>query len=76
MPTAARVVAVLWVVWIAVVVLAVVVLGGIAHGLLGAVRRLGREIEALDRETRPLLASAQQAAARAAHVREGGAASG
>ena len=66
----------LWIVWVAVVVLAVVVLGGITYGVLGALRRLGREVEALDRETRPLLASAQQTAARAAHVREGGATSG
>jgi hypothetical protein len=59
----------LLVVWIAVAVLAVVVLGSLAYLTLGAVQRLGREASALDRELRPVLAQVQQAAARAAEVR-------
>ena len=61
---------VLLVAWL-VVVLAVVVLGVLAYGVLGALHRLGREVEAVDREVRPLLEQAQQTAARAAAVREG-----
>ncbi|SFK72324.1 hypothetical protein [Geodermatophilus ruber] len=56
----------LLVVWIAVVVLAVVVLAALAHGLLGALQRLNRERQALDRELRPVLAEFRAAAARAA----------
>jgi hypothetical protein len=55
----------LLVVWITVAVLAVVVLGVLGYGLLGAAGRLRRELAALDREVRPLLAAAQQTAARA-----------
>ena len=54
------------VVWIAVPVLALLVLGGIANGLLGALQRLGREAQALGREVAPLLAQAQATAARVA----------
>ena len=57
---------VLLIVWIVVVVLALVVLGAIAYGLLGAAGRLGRELEAAEREVRPLLERAQATAARAA----------
>jgi hypothetical protein len=57
---------VLLIVWIVVVVLSLVVLGAIAYGLLGAAGRLGRELEAADREVRPLLERAQATAARAA----------
>jgi hypothetical protein len=60
---------VLLVAWL-VVVLALVVLGVLAYGVLGALRRLGREVEAVDREVRPLLERAQQTAARAAAARE------
>jgi hypothetical protein len=60
----------LLVVWIAVGVVAVVVLGTIAHGLVGSFRRLGREVDALDRELRPVLAEAQAARARAAQAAE------
>jgi hypothetical protein len=49
----------LLVVWIVVVVLAVVVLGGIAYGLFGALSRLGREVEGAQRELRPLLTDVQ-----------------
>jgi hypothetical protein len=45
----------LWVVWVVVVVLAVVVLGALAYGVLGARARLVREVTALEREVRPLL---------------------
>ena len=59
----------LWV-WIAVAVLAVLVLGVVGYGLLGAVGRLNREFRALDREVRPVLVQLQETAARAAAVRE------
>jgi Sec-independent protein translocase protein TatA len=49
----------LLVVWIVVVVLAAVVLGGIAYGVLGAAARLRREIEGAERELRPVLADVQ-----------------
>ena len=57
---------VLLIVWIVVVVLALVVLGAIAYGLMGAAGRLGRELVAAEREVRPLLERAQATAARAA----------
>ncbi|MGY1638354.1 hypothetical protein ACI78V_17040 [Geodermatophilus sp. SYSU D00742] len=56
----------LLVVWIAVAVLAVVVLGALGYGLFGALTRLRRELEALERDVRPVLAEVQSAAARAA----------
>jgi hypothetical protein len=52
------------VVWIVVGVLAVVVLGSLAYTTVGALRRLGREAEALDREVRPLLDQLQDTRAR------------
>ncbi len=55
----------LLVVWIAVGVLAVVVLGVLAHGVSGALGRLRRELTALEREVHPVLAAAQQTAGRA-----------
>ena len=58
----------LTVVWICVAVLAVVVLGALAYGLLGALGRLRRELAALERDVRPLLSEAQATAARAAEV--------
>jgi hypothetical protein len=54
------------IVWIVVVVLALVVLGAIGYGVLGAAGRLGKELEAADRDVRPLLERAQETAARAA----------
>ena len=57
-------------VWIAVAVLAVVVLGVLAYGVLGAVGRLRRELAALERDVRPLLAQAQETAARATQVQQ------
>jgi hypothetical protein len=53
-------------VWIGVAVLALVVLGAMAHGVFGAFARLGREMAALDREVRPVLEEIQAAQAAAA----------
>lgn len=53
-------------VWIAVPVLCLVVLAVLAHGVLGALQRLGREAQALEREVAPLLAQASAVQARAA----------
>ena len=54
---------VLLIVWIVVVVLALVVLGAIGYGVLGAAGRLRRELEAAERDVRPLLEQAQATAA-------------
>jgi hypothetical protein len=54
----------LLVVWLAVGVLTVVVLGSLAYSTVGALQRLGREAAALDREVRPLLDQLQDALAR------------
>ena len=53
----------LLVVWIAVAVLAVVVLGGLLYNLLGAARRLQREVAAARREAGPVLAEMRAAVA-------------
>ena len=55
---------VLLIVWIVVVVLALVVLGAIGYGVLGAAGRLGRELEAAERDVRPLLEQAQASTGR------------
>ncbi len=52
--------------WIVVVVLALVVLGGVAYGVFAAFSRLGREVAALDREVRPVLEQVQATQAAAA----------
>ena len=57
----------LWV-WIVVVVLALVVLGGLAHGLLGAFSRLSREVQGADKDLQPVLEQLQATAARAEAV--------
>ena len=54
------------IVWIVVVVLALVVLGAIGYGVLGAAGRLGTELEGAEQDVRPLLLRAQETAARAA----------
>ena len=54
---------VLLIVWIAVVVLVLVVLGSIGFGVLGAAGRLRRELEGAERDVRPLLEQAQAAIA-------------
>jgi len=55
----------LLIVWIVAVVLALVVLGAIAYGLLGAAGRLRREIAAAERDVAPLLEHLQAAQAAA-----------
>jgi hypothetical protein len=45
----------LLVVWVVVVVLCAVVLGAVAHGVLGARARLAREVTAFEQEVQPLL---------------------
>ena len=57
-------------VWIAVAVLALVVLGALAYGVLGAAGRLRRELAALQQDVRPLVTEAQTTAARAAQVHQ------
>ena len=54
-----------WVVLAVVLMLALVVLGVVAYGVLGAFGRLSRELEAAERDVRPLLDQAQATAARA-----------
>jgi hypothetical protein len=61
----------LLIVWIAVGVLAVGVLGSLGYLTLGAARRVFRETSALERELRPVVEQVQQTAARAAQVRTG-----
>ena len=58
------------IVWVAVVVLGLVVLGGVAYGVFGALSRLGREAAALERDVRPVLERAQAASAAAQARRE------
>jgi hypothetical protein len=60
---------VLLIVWIAVAVLVLLVLGILGYSLLGAAGRLSRELRGLERDVRPVLAEAQAAAARAAAQR-------
>jgi hypothetical protein len=67
---------VLWVVWIAVVVLSLVVLGVLVHGVLGAAGRLARELQAAEGDVRPVLEQAQGTAARAAALQAGRGADG
>ena len=49
----------LLVVWIAVAVFALVVLGSLLYSLLGAVQRLRREVAAVQRDLQPVLEQAQ-----------------
>ena len=60
----------LWV-WIAVVVLAVLVLGSLTFGVLGALQRLVRELRATDAALAPVRAEVQQTLERAAAQRGG-----
>jgi hypothetical protein len=57
-----------WIVLAVVVVVALVVLGLVGHGVLGAFGRLNRELEAAERDVRPLLDQAQATAARAGEL--------
>jgi hypothetical protein len=60
----------LLIVWIAVAVLAVVVLGGIAYGVLGAVARLRKEVTGAAADLAPVLADVQAALAAAERSRQ------
>jgi hypothetical protein len=62
-----------WIVLAVVIVVALVVLGIVGHGVLGAFGRLNRELEAAEREVRPLLDQAQATAARANELGDRGA---
>ncbi len=54
--------------WVIEVVVCLVVLGGLAYGLVGALGRLRREIEGAEGDLRPVLQQMQAAAARATEV--------
>jgi hypothetical protein len=60
----------LLIVWIAVAVLALVVLGGIAYGVLGAVARLRREVTGAAADLAPVLADVQATMAAAERSRQ------
>jgi hypothetical protein len=60
----------LLIVWIAVAVLALVVLGGIAYGVLGAVARLRREVTGAMADLAPVLADVQATMAAAERSRQ------
>ena len=59
-----------WIVLGAVVVLALVVLAVVAHGTVGAHRRLQRELAAAERDVAPVRAQVQDSAGRAARLRD------
>ena len=54
-----------WIVLAGVLVAALVVLGAVAYGVLGAFGRLGRELEGAERDVSPLLEQVQATVARA-----------
>ena len=58
------------IVWVVVAVLAVLALGVLAYGLLGARNRLTRELAALERDVAPVAAQLQASLAAAAQARE------
>jgi hypothetical protein len=58
-----------WIVLAVVIVLALVVLGVLGYGVLGAFGRLNGELAAAERDVRPLLEEAQATAARATAAR-------
>jgi hypothetical protein len=62
-------VVVVWV-WVGVAVLSVVVLGGLAFGVLSALKRLTGEMAALDRDLRPVLGEVQRTLERVAEAGE------
>jgi hypothetical protein len=62
-------VVVVWV-WVGVAVLSVVVLGGLVYGVLSALKRLSREMAALDRDLRPVLGEVQKTLERVAEAAE------
>ncbi len=59
------------VVWGVTALLALVVLGSVLFVVVGSLRRLGRELQAAEREVRPLLEQAQATGARAAALPSG-----
>ncbi|MGY2003742.1 hypothetical protein [Blastococcus sp. SYSU DS1024] len=61
---------VFWIVLAVVVVLALAVLGVLAHGVLGAFGRLARELTAAEADVAPVRAGLQDAADRAAGLRD------
>lgn len=58
------------IVWVVVAVLAVLALGVLAYGLLGARNRLVREIGLLQRDVAPVAAQLQASLAAAAQLRQ------
>jgi hypothetical protein len=62
----------LLIVWIAVAVLTVVVLGGVAYGVLGAAARLRKEVAGAAVDLRPVLADVQASVAAAERRRKQG----
>ena len=58
------------VVWVVAALVVVAVLGSVLFGVAGSLRRLGRELAALEREVAPVRTEAQRTAERAAAVRE------
>ena len=64
-----------WIVLAGVLVAALVVLGVVAYGVLGAVGRLGRELGGAERDARPFLDQVQATLDRANQM-AGGAADG
>jgi hypothetical protein len=61
---------VLLIVWIAVAVVVLLVLGGLVYGLLGAFGRLTREVQALRGDVAPVLTQVQDSLARASATAE------
>jgi uncharacterized protein YoxC len=60
----------LLVVWIAVAVIALVVLGGLLYSVHGALRRLQHEVAAVQRDLQPVLERAQRTLEAAARQSE------
>ena len=60
----------LLIVWIVTGVVVLAVLGSVLFGVVGALRRLGREVEGFQRELAPVLDDVQRTAARATAVQE------
>ena len=58
------------VVWIVTGLVVLAVLGSVLFGVAGSLRRLGSELDALDRELEPVRTQARATAARAAAVRD------
>jgi hypothetical protein len=59
---------VVWIVLACVLVVALVVLGIVGYGVLGAAGRLGRELAGAEEDARPLLEQVQATVARANEV--------